>query len=287
MGLDFREGTLNRKDNYNFLCDIDYNNKIHVPLDISLILTEKITFSDISKIDTMGVEIVFIGLQNTFNGFDNDLQVKENIEVASSNTKSNIALFSEFFVEQLKRCDFDEIIETIIYNNKTSITQANIPQFSNFADGTNRLITILRKSGNYGPIFDDIGLYLTNPGKKTAAYKKYGENHSKLSELFDLTYIIRKGGARQVYLTELGKVIEKMQEESSKNIIAKLAIKIPIIKKLIESALTGEVSIESVLSNYLSASTVIRRRPNVKYIINLIKDEYDGTKYTKALDNIK
>jgi hypothetical protein len=286
MGLGLGEGTFNKVKIEYILNNSDYNDKIHIPLDISIILSEEITFSDLSKLDKKGVDIFFIGLQDSKNKFDYNTKFEESNKVSTLNVRSNLELFSEFFLEQLMMSSFDNIIDTIIYNNKASITQANIPQFSNFQDGTIRLINTLRKAGDYGPVFDDIGLYLTKPGKKASAYKKYGENHSKLAGLFDLAYITRKGGAKKVYLTELGKVIEKMPEKKIRNILTKLAIKIPVVKNLIKSAVEGEVTIDSILRCYLSPSTVARRRPNVNYIINLIKQEYDGTKYSKVLENI-
>lgn len=268
------------------LNDMSYQKSIYIPSDISFVLSDQITFSDLSKLNRKGIDILFQDRNNSIKDFGDSIELKESVKNNSFNDKSNIEEFSQYFLEQITESSFDYMIDTITATNVSVITQANIPQFSNFDDGTTRLIKTLRKAGDYGPVFDDLGQYLTGPGKKAAAYKKYGENHSKLAALFDLVYIVRKDGANKVYLTELGKAVEKIPEEKLRIIYAKLAVKIPIIKSLIMDAVASDGNIEKTLSCFLAQSTILRRRSNVRYLINLIKHEYDGVKYKRVLESI-
>lgn len=286
MELVIEENSFTNINVEELLSDDNYKKSILIPSDISFILSDKITFADLSKLNRKGINILFKDMNNSAKNFSESLELKESVSSNNIDTKSNMVEFSEYFIEQIMKTSFDNIIETVITNNVSAITRSNIPQFSNFDDGTNRLITTIRKAGDYGPGFDDLGLYLTISGKKAAAYKKYGENHSKLASLFDIVYIVRKNGANKVYLTELGKAMEKMSSERSKNLLAKLAVKIPVIKSLIIDSMEGNGNIKEILSLYISESTIQRRRPNVKYLINLIRDEYEGVKYKNVLDNI-
>lgn len=189
------------------------------------------------------------------------------------------------FLNKLEEYTFDQLIELTIKYNSEPITAANIPQFSQFHDGIHNILKVLRQAGDYGPTYNEVGKYLTERGKQDGAYKKYGENHSKLAALLDLTYLERNGTI-QVYLTLLGKELEKLTVQQAEAIAAKLAIKIPVITEILKRAMVGRVAIVDVLKEYLSDTTARRRESNVRNIIKIIQEHYVGSEYTEVFKNI-
>lgn len=262
------------------LDDKQQSTRLIMPFDMGLFLTNKIDFKSISKIIHYGNEVVF--QKSIYTNSNSIGKVYEIAEIVSMDVKNMVPMF----IEEIQAYSYDSLFDFMLNADTGNINSTNIPQFSNFDDGTIKLLKILRQSGDFGPIFDEVGRFLTGNGKKTGAYKKYGENHSKLAELLDLVYIDKSERSRQVYLSCLGREIEMMCEKEVMSVFAKLAIRIPIVIEIIKSATYGKVSVDQILSKYLAETTVIRRRTNVKYIVNLIEGQYTGEKYKYIFENI-
>lgn len=159
---------------------------------------------------------------------------------------------------------------------KLKILPANIPQFSCFEDGAFKVITIIRQMGDFGPGYEKVGRYLLEKGKNPLAYFKYGENHSKLAMQLGLLKTKKEGSHTQVFLSEVGKLYERTEEEKKQEYVNKHVLKIPIVNDLVSKK--DEISIYEELKNYLSDSTAKRRTSNVKKIMNIVNVVYDDCK---------
>lgn len=155
---------------------------------------------------------------------------------------------------------------------KSRISPANIPQFSCFEDGVFNVITIIRQMGDFGPGYEKIGRYLLGNGKKSLAYYKYGENHTKLALQLGLLKSNIKGKQTQVFLSEVGKIYEYCEQGKKWEYINKHILKIPIIHDLVFNK--HEIDIYEELKKYLSDSTSKRRTSNVKKLIRMINSVY-------------
>lgn len=131
------------------------------------------------------------------------------------------------------------------------ITPDLIPQFSNFDDGTYKLIDILFNEEDRGLTFNELGEKLEGPGKKEGAYKKYGENHAKLSELLDLTTISHER-PRRVFLTRLGKSFRRSDNARKTNILKNQIFRMDIIRDIIQNSQNKDFNLTSYLMSYLA-----------------------------------
>jgi hypothetical protein len=162
----------------------------------------------------------------------------------------------------------------IIFENSpvSSITLKDIPQLSQISDASINLVDILTDSGDFGTTFDQLGFYLTKPGKKPGAYKKYGENHSKFGELLDFV-LIGKKSPRKIYLTELGKLFYYLDTDSKNKILIFQILRIKIVRDIINLYSTDKsFNILDYLMNYLSESTAKRRLSTIKTIFKFLDD---------------
>lgn len=188
------------------------------------------------------------------------------------NEFKNVSTYTKELIDHILDLEIKQILKKNNFKNIFDITSGNIPQYSSFNDGTDRLVSILVRSGNFGPNFLELGRYLTTHGKKEGAYRKYGENHAKLASLLDLVYLDNKSSPIRIYLTELGKQYNKLDNKKKKTLVSKLAFRIPIIKKILIEAIEKEIFIEEQLSETLSKSTAKRRAPNIAKLIDIIKE---------------
>lgn len=161
--------------------------------------------------------------------------------------------------------------------NSVVITQQNIPQFSNMNDATANVVSVILRNGNDGFSFQRIGKYLLPKGKKTGAYTKYGENHSKFASLLGLTLIHEDNKTKRVYVTEFGKAFNSITDNEKKDVVSKLLLLIPYINKII--FLNEEIDIKEDLKKYLSSSTAVRRGSNINTIIKYLREYFVCEEY--------
>lgn len=230
------------------------NNEIEFPAFIDYYLQGFYSFSDISKFEDMGIKIKFIKQnENIFSKFKEEISIEE------------------FIVKLLNRLLFltnNDIIEIIKKSPiNWEITPANIPQFSNFKDGTINLIKILNKE-KHGFVAKEIGKNLSSASKTEEADRKYGENHGKLAGVLDIVY----SKNNNYYLTSLGKQLIDIPEEIQEEIFKKTIFNIPIVKKIILED-KEKINIKLILSNYLSDSTAKRRSINIQKLLTIIMNK--------------
>lgn len=172
----------------------------------------------------------------------------------------------EHFIDILARFDFSR-----------DAKPAEIPQFSNFEDGAIRLPEILE--------FEEDGLTFLEAGYKLVKAKtegacvKYGENHSKLAMMMSLIY----KNLSKVYNTALGTYMVTLHSEEKMDILKKLLLREYFIQKIICAAIVDIVNYRKIAVS-LSDSTALRRRSNVKFLVEFI---LNGSEYENAKNNIQ
>ena len=157
--------------------------------------------------------------------------------------------------------------------NIDDVNASNVPQFSTFKFCVSDVLSTLLCAGNHGINYTDMGRYLLSSGKTETAYKKYGENHSKTSELLDLVYI-RREGCSQIFLSQFGKVFLEQDVGIIQQIIRRLILRIPLIRNICQVACKRKTSVTEHI-NFLSKSTQSRRFTNIKYLFSLLFQEND------------
>ena len=124
-------------------------------------------------------------------------------------------------------------------------------------------------------MFSDTPLTFCQLGKlivharRDGACIKYGENHSKLAEAFSMVSL-SKSKVVMVRITNFGKFSVYLSNLDKIEIIKRLAIRNSFIKTIIYNAKKGNANYMELSQKSLSKSTAIRRKSNVKYVVNLI-----------------
>lgn len=141
----------------------------------------------------------------------------------------------------------------------------NIPQFSSLDDCFNSIDKLIR-SGLDGINFARMGYLLRTNKRKKGADCKYGENHAKCAELMGLCRI-NNGIWRNSY----SYAYESLDDYSKEKIKPKLCLGIDLIRGFFANHMSDEYIKEAF--SCLSESTRIRRRPNIKKIIETVKKD--------------
>ena len=179
---------------------------------------------------------------------------------------------AEQLVNMLLAASKKEICEYLKKMHIKEIEPKNVPQYSSISAGTKDMLSYLRKAGNFGPSFVEVGKHFLGLNHNEAAYTKYGENHSKLAELLGVVDI-RTQGRRKVYLNDLGIEIEKLSEEKQEDCFDKLAALIPVVQYAVQKDIYGGDDVEKLLMKYLSETTAKRRRKNTLDLIVRLRGE--------------
>lgn len=174
-----------------------------------------------------------------------------------------------------------EEIFSIIKENKEvtlKIAARNIPQFSNPRDIEEVLNIIINSCEQLG--FAEIGYFLCNKGAKLGAKRKYGENHYKLAVQLGLA---TEYGFRA---TDLGYAYFSAKDSERKNrVLKKLPLRVPIIQQSLLEAESGVINMYSLLKPHLSESTIARRSPNIRSLLEWITD-VSGPDMQRRVSNI-
>lgn len=188
--------------------------------------------------------------------------ISDNLFTTSSNSYINI-------INKFTSSDIEILLDSIDYSH-LKLKSYDIPQFSNFVNSTINLINVL--SNIETPLnYNDIGLLLTDGNKKDGAYKKYGENHSKTAELLELVSI-SSTTPKLVSLTSLGKTLLSVERSIFQKIIFFEILKCNLIKLLLSLCkLHDEVNVKEICLKVISEKTYIRRRSNIKSLVNILK----------------
>ena len=178
---------------------------------------------------------------------------------------------AEKIASLLVRGKYSEILK-ILDNSKLSrdLDVSNIPQFSSIYMATHDILQILYELGGSHTYTDIGGLVDSGEIKTDVAKNKYGENHSKLITLMDLTFIGKVNRKKQVFITPMGQYFNAINEEERDNLKKKLFLRIPIIQRVLKDAKEMEVDIESILCTFMDGKTTRERRTSS--ILNMLKE---------------
>lgn len=175
-----------------------------------------------------------------------------------------------FIVKMLLNIPMDEFIENLCKCDLCHVEAGNIIQFSNFNRALFDVPALLFTQGK-ALDFDEIGK-MTIGSKSTGARIKYGENHSKLAYEMGFVEMFRDGKIF-VYLTQFGNVAVSLSENDRYNLALKMLIRNSFIRNIIKLGKKDCVFYSEMVGNLLSESTMIRRKNNVRYVIEAILDE--------------
>lgn len=193
---------------------------------------------------------------------------------------------ANWFCGVLLSTDIYSIIKLISETeDRDVIAPSNIPQYSNFDDATNEVVRIMVESGKDGIAFDEMGYFLNGKQRNEIANRKYGENHAKLATLLDLAMINFPNNSALIFSSVLGQVYYNLSKEHKELILARLALRIPVIQNILLDAMQHKTSVDNHLK-HLSAETHKRRKPNVVAIIEYIK-KYGTQEMNELLKNIE
>lgn len=161
------------------------------------------------------------------------------------------------------------------------ITSRNIPQFSDVHQ-INPVMDLLFDSGLENMDFRLLGLCLIGQDKKESAQRKYGENHYKICVQLGFAQ-----DSKKCMINNLGRAYVQEKNNDIKNQwMRKMILRIPIIQRVLIAAERGPVRINDFMMNILSESTIVRRKPNVRTLVFMLRDISSVT-MKKTIDNIQ
>ena len=167
------------------------------------------------------------------------------------------------------------------------ISPENIPQYSNIDDvakAADRLYEL-----DEFLTYKDLGIYLYPDDRKSdGANQKYGENHGKLAALMDIASVESQDGKAGCDKAPFTRLFHSLNEDAKREMMAKLAFRIPVIRNVLFDAQERTVAVSDYLQ-MLSESTIKRRLPNIMTLFQLLR-EYcndEESELKAALDNVR
>lgn len=195
----------------------------------------------------------------------------------------NSLYYSYDFPEQEVRGYVEKIISEPIgryiayikgLKEREEITSKDVFQFSALEDATIVICEKVKAYNNPGVRYIDVGRFLLDDGKarKDGAYTKYGENHVKTAEAMGLFFEL----CRTYFLSCLGYVYCDLSDKDRYKLLTRLLLRNRLIIRLMQASENGNINGREFFY-MLSDSTYLRRRSNVKAILNILKssEEYD------------
>lgn len=175
---------------------------------------------------------------------------------------------------------FVDYIEKL--TERTKIESRDIFQFSDLDDGTHVFCEKMKTTNNPGMKFIDIGRILLDDGtvRKDGALVKYGENHAKTAEMLGLSFELCK----TYYLSGIGYIYAELSEENQKRFLTRLVLRNKLVTRLYQASKNGTINMREFLY-MLSDSTYIRRKSNVKAVLNVLlqSDERDFSEFVELI----
>lgn len=189
----------------------------------------------------------------------------------------------ENYLDSIINIPLADFLEYIFNNiSREPIAAADTFQFSDFIDATTNICSLLYNRDPLGISFIEMGRLLLNDNiqRKDGALTKYGENHLKTAMLLGLTFKHEK----LYYLSAIGYVFQMYPNAQQEQLLHRLIIRNKLVRQIILKASNGSFELESYLYD-LSRTTYIRRRTNIKHVLNILKSssEYD---FTNIFNNI-
>ena len=186
---------------------------------------------------------------------------------------------TDILMTYLRKFSVEDILFEIEQTSekRESIDKNNISQFSNI-DVVDYVVQIVSDAieevnGKY------IG-YVLNKNSSEGAQSKYGGNHLSMAIQMGLV------SDKPYRVTKLGKMYLELSEEERKIVKPKLYLRVPIVQKLLLDSRNSRVDATDVMCHYLAESTAIRRRSNIKTLINEIGKISSIETQKQIMDNI-
>lgn len=210
------------------------------------------------------------------------INLDENLNRLSTGTSSNyiscftfsISDFSKKYLDYVlnKENLFDNDMNEFYLSTSININSKTIPQFSSFENACFNVIKYVIASENNNIDFITLGHYLYRDSKNDIARKKYGENHSKFSQLIDLCYITRNKTCT-IHPTKLGELSLYLSSENLTKLITFQLYKLDIIQLLFLNKCNKNFSLIDELNNILKPSTANRRLSNINKIYSFLTNK--------------
>lgn len=210
---------------------------------------------------------------------DNDTKNETHICRFLSKDEDSLDVFKKGTIEELVYvCNLllsipiNTFIECI--NEEKHYTSDMIFQYSTLEHAIVDVCNVLKFIGD-GLTFSELGKIIIK-AKEDGACKKYGENHSKLAEEMSMVSLERIG-VTKVYLTSFGDFSVCLSSKDRMELIRRLSLRNYFVQDLIFQAKNNYiVSYMDMAQKTLSKSTAIRRKSNVRQIVDLIlKDDIE------------
>lgn len=149
----------------------------------------------------------------------------------------------------------------------------DVIQFSNLNDCTTNICTKIKMNGDTGFNALEIGRMLEDDGveRKSGALVKYGENHAKTATELGLLQCLNN----KFFLSCFGYVFNELDEENQINFLIRLILRNKLVWRLIYKAITNGSSNYYSETGFLSESTQLRRKSNVKQLLNFLHKTND------------
>ena len=179
------------------------------------------------------------------------------------------------YIDSINSIKIDDFInEVYIRNNVSHLNSRDIFQFSSFNDATIKLSKKISMINNPGLKVIDIGKLLLDDNmiRKNGAYTKYGENHAKTAESIGLMFEL----SNTYFLSCIGFIYHSLNKMSQDKLICRLLLRNIFVTYILNRAKLNIVDMRNELK-MLSDSTYIRRKSNIKTILNklITSTEYD------------
>lgn len=186
---------------------------------------------------------------------------------------------NKILLEYLKRFTIEDILFEIEQSQETceTVSSSNISQFSdiNMVDYVVQIVSDSVDEINY----QYVG-YMINKNASPGAQTKYGENHLKMAIQMGLV------SEKPYKVTELGVLYLALSPEEKNNVKPKLFLRVPLIQKLLLESKTKKINAMQELRECLSEKTAIRRRSNIRKLLDEISKISSLETQKQIMDNI-
>lgn len=218
----------------------------------------------------------------THNNKDVSEMVSQFIYRSSDKLSDGFEVPIKQIIQEILLVPLDFFISIIDKGNIEYCHPRHIPQYSDMYSAIGMEVNYLSKNGRNCSL-EKIGSIL--PGQiadSVCARVKYGENHSKLLEIFGLA-LVQNGCVK---LTEIGNQFSQLDSTQRLEYVKRSIFRTPIIRNMIIKSKYQTVSVKDELLLFLSDSTANRRLSNVYNLIKLLNDA-DQPELAKRMNNIK
>lgn len=189
------------------------------------------------------------------------------------------------YVMNLLEISLGDYVDYLCKNYDVSYLESkDVLQFSNFDDFSTNICRVIKKNGDSGFNVLEIGKYLENDGvsRKDGAYIKYGENHAKTAKEIGLLFSI----SNKYFLSCIGNIFNDLDDELRNKLMTRLFLRNKLIRRIIYRWKQDGYAVYFDEVSFLSNSTQVRRKSNVKKIIEYLSKSKEYN-FCELLENTK